>query len=236
MSFLRHHQSLASSTRDFFNWCIPTIRPRSAVSIVIDCSSRAFSLLNRQHALFTVFSVLRNLSTMGIACADVWLAHEQTTRVATGISADQLWTNSILDPIYEASLNPYSPTSIAHTIKVAGSTCALRDMPTVMLVFTNGVTADRVRNEIQSAMLSMKVRAVGIGIGSYLNKFSHFLPEMVWNANPLHLADSILNLQAPNAFDVENGVLEVTSEDGVLTECEDIIHKAEIEGIMKNIA
>ena len=236
VSFLRHHQSLASSTRDFFNWCIPTIRPRSAVSIVIDCSSRAFSLLNRQHALFTVFSVLRNLSTMGIACADVWLAHKQTTRVATGISADQLWTNSILDPIYEASLNPYSPTSIAHTIKVAGSTCALRDMPTVMLVFTNGVTADRVRNEIQSAMLSMKVRAVGIGIGSYLNMFSHFLPEMVWNANPLHLADSILNLQAPNAFDVENGVLEVTSEDGVLTECEDIFHKAEIEGIMKNIA
>ena len=244
VSYSRYLQSLDDPTVNFFNWSIPTIRPRSAVSIVIDCSSRAFSLLNRQHALFTVFSVLRNLSTMDIACVDVWLAHERTTRVATGISADQLWTNNILDPIYEASLEPYSPTSIAHTIKVAGSTCAVRDLPTVMLVFTNGVMVDKVRNEIQTTIASMKVRAVGIGIGSYLNKFSQFLPEMVWNANPLHLADSILGLQAPDAFDVENGVMEAASEnrameetsiDEVLKENVVIVHEAEIRDIMKII-
>ena len=235
VSYSRYHQSLDDSTVNYFNWSIPTIRPRSAVSIVIDCSSRAFSLLNRQHALFTVFSVLRNLSTMDIACVDVWLAHKLTTRVATGISADQLWTNNILDPIYEASLKPCSPTSIAHTIKVAGSTCVAREIPTVMLVFTNGVMVDKVRNEIQTAMASMKVRGVGIGIGSYLNKFSQFLPEMVWNANPLHLADSILGLQAPDAFDVENGVMETTRIDEVLREYVDIVHEAEIKDIMKLI-
>lgn len=111
-----------------------------------------------------------------------------------------------------------------------------RDLPTVMLVMTNGVVEEKTRMEIQDAVTHMKVRAVGIGIGSYLTKFSHILPEMVWNANPLHLADSISNLLTPNSFDVENGVMQAECEEDAKFEREVVVHQQEIIEIMKNIA
>ena len=236
VSYSRYLQFISDSRVPFFSLSVPSIQTCCAVSIVVDCSFRSFSLLNRQHALFTVFSVLRNLSAMDISCADVWLANEQTTRVATGISVDELWSNDILDPIYEASLHPFNSTALVHTIQMAGATCMQRDLPMVMLVMTNGVVEEKTRMEIQDAVTNMKVRAVGIGIGSYLTKFSHILPEMVWNANPLHLADSINNLLTPNSFDVENGVMQAECEEDAKFEREVVVHQQEIIEIMKNIA
>ena len=232
VSYSRYNQQFDSSKVDFFEWNIPSISSRCAVSIVVDCSSRSFSLLNRKHALFTVFSVLRNLSTMDISCADVWLAQEKTVRVATGISGKQLWSNNIVDPIYLASLKPSMPTSIVHTIKMAGATCGLRELPTLMLVLTNGVANPKIQTDIQDVIQSIKVRVVGIGIGSYLNGFKSFLPEMVWNANPMRLADSLTELLAPSLFDVENGVMELTDENERMKECE-LSYTNEIVDIMK---
>ena len=169
---------------------------------------------------------------MDISCADVWLAQEKTVRVATGISGKQLWSNNIVDPIYLASLKPSMPTSIVHTIKMAGATCGLRELPTLMLVLTNGVTNPKTQTDIQDVIQSIKVRVVGIGIGSYLNGFKSFLPEMVWNANPMRLADSLTELLAPSLFDVENGVMELTDENERMKECE-LFYTNKIVDIMK---
>ena len=166
-------------------------------SLVIDCSSLAFSETNRVHSLVTVFSILRNLSNMQLPCVDIWVATDEIIRVATGLTSMDVWENNIVASLYQSLLTPSRNTCLADCIRYAACTCNARSFQSVMLVLTNGVLCDDARSEIKSIVSGIEMMYLGIGIGSYLCGFEDLFPTMVWNSNPIRLSETLLNITNP---------------------------------------
>ena len=163
-------------------------------SVVIDCSSVAFSETNRAHSLITVFSILRNLSNMQLPCIDLWVASSQIIRIATGIPSLDLWENNIVSVLYHSLLSPCQNTCLPDCIRYACSTCNARSFQSVMMVLTNGVLCNDSRLEINSIVNECEMTYLGIGLGLYLCGFNNLLPTMIWNSNPTRLSETLLNL------------------------------------------
>ena len=163
-------------------------------SIVIDCSSIAFSETNRVHSLITIFTMLRNLSNMQLPCIDLWVASSQIIRVATGISSMDLWESNIVAALYQALLSPCQNTCLPDCIRYACSTCNTRSFDSIMMVLTNGVLCNDSRAEIKSIVSGIEMTYLGIGIGLYLCGFEELFPTMIWNSNPIQLSETIMNL------------------------------------------
>ena len=81
-------------------------------SLVIDCSSLTFGEVNRSHSLWTIFSILRNISNMQLPCVDIWVACEHVLRVVTGISSADLWDSSIIAAVYQSLQKPVSSADL----------------------------------------------------------------------------------------------------------------------------
>ena len=153
-------------------------------SIVIDCSSIAFSETNRVHSLITIFTFLRNLSNLQLPCIDLWVASSQIIRIATGITSMDLWENNFVAALYEYLLSPCQNTCLPDCIRYACCTCNARSLSSVMMVLTNGVLFDESRAEIKSIVSGIEMTYLGIGIGLYLCGFEDLFPTMIWNSNP----------------------------------------------------
>ena len=177
-------------------------------SVVIDCSSIAFSETNRIHSLITIFSVLRNLSNMQLPCIDLWVASQGITRVATGVSSMDLWESNIVAALYQSLLSPYQNTCLPDCIRFASSTCNARSFDSIMMVFTNGVLCGDSRAEIKSIVSGIEMTYLGIGIGLYLCGFEDLFPTMIWNSNPTRLSETLMNLTTASVTTNPNAVPE----------------------------
>ena len=163
-------------------------------SIVIDCSSIAFSDTNRVHSLITIFTIIRNLSNMQLPCIDVWVASRDIIRVATGISSMDLWESNVIAALYESLSYPCQNTCLPDCIRYACSTCNARSFQSVMMILTNGVLCNESRLEIKSIVSGIEMTYLGIGIGLYLCGFEDLFPTMIWNSNPVQLSETLMNL------------------------------------------
>lgn len=163
-------------------------------SIVIDCSSLAFSEVNRVHSLITIFSIIRNLSNMQLPCIDLWVASRDITRIATGISSLDLWEGNILAALYGSLLFPSPNTCLPDCLRYASCTCNARSFESVIMVLTNGVLCHESRLKIKSIVSGIEMRYFGIGIGLYLSGFDDLFPTMIWSSNPAQLSETIMNL------------------------------------------
>ena len=177
-------------------------------SVVIDCSSIAFSETNRAHSLVTIFSILRNLSNMQLPCIDLWVASSHIIRIATGISSQDLWENNIVGALYHSLLSPCQNTCLPDCIRYACSTCNARSLQAVMMVLTNGVLCDDSRLEINSIVNECEMTYLGIGLGLYLCGFNNLFPTMIWNSNPIRLSETLLNLNKESMNGDSNAIPE----------------------------
>ena len=177
-------------------------------SVVIDCSSIAFSETNRAHSLVTIFSILRNLSNMQLPCIDLWVASSHIIRIATGISSQDLWENNIVGALYHSLLSPCQNTCLPDCIRYACSTCNARSLQAVMMVLTNGVLCDDSRLEINSIVNECEMTYLGIGLGLYLCGFNNLFPTMIWNSNPIRLSETLLNLNKESMNGDSNAISE----------------------------
>ena len=187
-------------------------------SVVIDCSSIAFSETNRIHSLITIFSVLRNLSNMQLPCIDLWVASSQIIRIATGILSTDLWESNIVAALYQSLLSPCQNTCLPDCLLYACSTCNARSFDSVMMVLTNGVLCDDSRAEIKSIVSGIEITYLGIGIGLYLCGFEDLFPTMIWNSNPNHLSETIRNLTIASIIEEANAVPEKPIDEAILYE------------------
>ena len=177
-------------------------------SIVIDCSSIAFSETNRVHSLITIFTILRNLSNMQLPCIDLWVASKGITRVATGLSSMDLWESNIVAALYQSLLSPCQNTCLPDCIRYACCTCNARSFQSIMMVLTNGVLCDDSRAEIKSIVSGIEMTYLGIGIGLYLCGFEDLFPTMIWNSNPIQLSETLMNLTNASISGNQNAVPE----------------------------
>ena len=175
-------------------------------SIVIDCSSIAFSETNRAHSLITIFTIIRNLSNMQLPCIDLWVASSRIIRIATGISSMDLWESNIVASLYEYLLSPCQNTCLPDCIRYACCTCNARSLPSVIMVLTNGVLCDESRAEIKSIVSGIEMTYLGIGIGLYLCGFEDLFPTMIWNSNPIQLSETLMNLTNASINGKQNAV------------------------------
>ena len=187
-----------------------------SASIVIDCSSIAFSETNRAHSLITIFSILRNLSNMQLPCIDLWVASSQIIRIATGVSSMEVWENSIVATVYQHLLIPCQNTCLPDCIRYASSTCHARSFKSVMMVLTNGVLCDDSRAEIKSIVSGIEMTILGIGIGLYLCRFEDLFPAMIWNSNPARLSETLMNLTTASINGYLHAVPEKKIDDMIL--------------------
>ncbi|CBK22809.2 uncharacterized protein [Blastocystis hominis] len=175
-------------------------------SIVIDCSSIAFSETNRVHSLYTIFTILRNLSNMQLPCIDLWVASSQIIRIATGILSMDLWESNIVAALYEYLLSPCQNTCLPDCIRYACCTCNARSYPSIMMVLTNGVLCNESREEIISIVSGIEMTYLGIGLGLYLCGFEDLFPTMIWNSNPNQLSETMMNLTIASINGNQNAV------------------------------
>ena len=200
-------------------------------SVVIDCSSIAFSETNRIHSLVTIFSVLRNLSNMQLPCIDLWVASQGITRVATGVSSMDLWESNIVAALYQSLLSPCQNTCLPDCIRFASSTCNARSFDSIMMVFTNGVLCGDSRAEIKSIVSGIEMTYLGIGIGLYLCGFEDLFPTMIWNSNPNHLSETIRNLSRASMKGTQNAVPEKPIDEAIKNETNQIAFTRLVERI-----
>ena len=184
-------------------------------SIIIDCSSIAFSETNRIHSLITIFSIVRNLSNMQLPCIDVWVASSKIIRIAAGIPSMDLWESNIVAALYESLLSPCQNTCLSDCIRFACCTCNARSFQSVMMILTNGVLCNESRLEIKSIVSGIEMTYLGIGIGLYLCGFEDLFPTMIWNSNPNHLSETLMNLTNASMSENLNAVPE-KSIDGMI--------------------
>ena len=200
-------------------------------SVVIDCSSIAFSETNRVHSLITIFSILRNLSNMQLPCIDLWVASRGITRIAAGVSSMDLWENNIVAALYQSLLSPCQYTCLPDCIRYACSTCNARSFQSVMMVLTNGVLCDESREEIKSIVSGVEMTYLGIGIGLYLCGFEDLFPTVIWNSNPIQLSETLMNLTNASISGNQNAVPEKQIDDLILNGTFDKAYPDFIESI-----
>ena len=188
----------------------------NAASIVIDCSSIAFSETNRVHSLLTIFSVIRNLSNMQLPCVDLWVASSKIICIATGMPSVDLWENNIVGILYESLLSPCQNTCLPDCIRYASCTCNARSFQSVMIVLTNGVLCNESRYEIKSIVSGIEMTYFGIGIGLYLCGFEDLFPTMIWNSNPLQPSETLSNLSTALTSENLNATPEQPLDDIIM--------------------
>ena len=154
-------------------------------------------------------------ASMQLPCIDVWVATKDVIRVATGISSMDLWESNIVATLYESLLSPCQNTCLPDCIRYACCTCNARSFQSVMMILTNGVLCNESRFEIKSIVCGIEMTYLGIGIGLYLCGFEDLFPTMIWNSNPIHLSETILNLSNPSTSGNFNAVPE-KSIDGMI--------------------
>ena len=157
---------------------------------------------------------------MQLPCIDVWVATKDVIRVATGISSMDLWESNIVAALYESLLSPCQNTCLPNTclpdcIRYACCTCNARSFQSVMMILTNGVLCNESRLEIKSIVSGIEMTYLGIGIGLYLCGFEDLFPTMIWNSNPIHLSETIMNLSNSSTSGNLNAVQE-KSIDGMI--------------------
>ena len=173
------------------------IRSYSA-SIVIDCSSLAFSPINQTQSLLTVLSLLRNISNLQLPCMDIWVDSSTMTRICTGLVSNDIWEPNVIFSLIAALRVPSHNTALTDCIRYASYTCNCRPFSSIMLILTNGVMCDKTREMIHSTVHSVEMSYIGIGLGQYLNGFDDLFPTMLWSANPLLLNQAIMNISNPS--------------------------------------
>ncbi|KAK8791950.1 hypothetical protein WA158_005327 [Blastocystis sp. Blastoise] len=164
------------------------------VSIIIDCTQRSFCDFNKAHSYNTLLLVLRGLSEMSIPHIDIWIAKDTIIQVATGISSNDIWTQSILSNILGIISKPSQDTCLSSTIKVAYATMKARSESAICMIFTNGTLLPKEKESILPYVSEPDITCIGIGLGYKLYDYQDLYPTFMWSSNPKALRDALLNM------------------------------------------
>ena len=202
-------------------------------SIVIDCSSLAFSYINRVHSLLTVLSLLRNISNLQLPCVDIWVAGSTVTRICTGSPSGDLWESNVILSLLSTLHSPCHNTTLPDCIRYACCTSNCRSFSSLMIVLTNGVVSEAARNEIRAIVHGVEMTYIGIGLGQYLNGFKDLFPTMLWSANPALLNQAIMNISNPSD---KAEVCYAVPEHEITPEIKEMKHATCFDDMVKNIS
>lgn len=196
-SYIRYLSSPTSSPKVFK---MITYGTQSTIgcSIVIDCSVLAFGSVNAQHSLHTVFALLQAISHLDIPFVDVWIANQSVIPIITGASPSDVWSDDVVNALWGYLNQPCHMTAFPETLQKACAVCDHRNTPSVLFALTNGVSLPSSREFVQSVVSTTSVSVVGMGLGFVLGSIDSLFTRMIWNANPLHLAETIRAISIPN--------------------------------------
>ncbi|KAK8809840.1 hypothetical protein WA158_000783 [Blastocystis sp. Blastoise] len=168
------------------------------VSVIIDCKSSSFNLLNIRHSVETILLFIRCLAELFVSSVDIWISNgDKSICIGTGLQTYDIWTESTLTAFFLNIQNSSNISCLSETIRQATAISNSRPYASIFFVFTDSIPCSNQQKEIKNIIMSNECTYIGIGIGYTITDFNDIFPTFIWSQDIHKLSNAIDNIYQP---------------------------------------